>query len=326
MYFKNTEKDANKYVKNALQIKYDVDALTPEDIKALLENPNIKYPSSGYASLYRPTNTLYMYGMQLPHQYDRLKLFETMLYLISKENIYNYVDLHDCYKTSKEVEDVMKGTGCNPYDRQAQLAMWEKAASDTGKSGSTSSTNSPERFLYYGVEGYEDMLAGSAGAWESISKIKDVKDPSNSVVIHCLAGAGRTGSVLFYLLLRDYFDPSETIERLQKKHYGYASISEFIENYKSLFTNSSNSRYAADIEYMKKEVFDVSKQASASRFRQRLNRIFFHLAKDKVNTFYTYGVPTEVIVNLPTDEFANPIMNEVKWEEIQNDDVIQLFR
>lgn len=323
LYFKNTEKDANKYVKNALQIKYDVDALTPEDIKALLENPNIKYPSSGYASLYRPTNTLYMYGMQLPHQYDRLKLFETMLYLISKENIYNYVDLHDCYKTSKEVEDVMKGTGCNPYDRQAQLAMWEKAASGTGKSDST---NSPERFLYYGVEGYEDMLAGSAGAWESISKIKDVKDPSNSVVIHCLAGAGRTGSVLFYLLLRDYFDPSETIERLQKKHYGYASISEFIENYKSLFTNSSNSRYAADIEYMKKEVFDVSKQASASRFRQRLNRIFFHLAKDKVNRFYTYGVPTEVIVNLPTDEFANPIMNEVKWEEIQNEDVIQLFR
>lgn len=316
LYFKNTEKDANKYVKNALQIKYDVDALTPEDIKALIENPNIKYPSSGYASLYRPTNTLYMYGMQLPHQYDRLKLFETMLYLISKENIYNYVDLHDCYKTSKEVEDVMKGTGCNPYDRQAQLAMWEKAA--------IASCTSSERFLYYGVEGYEDMLAGSAGAWESISKIKDVKDPSNSVVIHCLAGAGRTGSVMFYLLLRDNFDPSETIERLQKKHYGYASISECIENYKSLFTNS---RYAADIEYMKKEVFDVSKQASASRFRQRLNRIFFHLAKElKVNTFYTYGVPTEVIVNLPTDEFANPIMNEVKWEEIQNEDVVQLFR
>lgn len=321
LYFKNTEKDANKYVKNALQIKYDVDALTPEDIKALIENPNIKYPSSGYASLYRPTNTLYMYGMQLPHQYDRLKLFETMLYLISKENIYNYVDLHDCYKTSKEVEDVMKGTGCNPYDRQAQLAMWEKAVSDTG------SPSSPSNFLYYGVEGYEDMLAGSAGAWESISKIKDVKDPSNSVVIHCLAGAGRTGSVMFYLLLRDNFDPSETIERLQKKHYGYASISEFIENYKSLFTNSSNSRYATDIEYMKKEVFDVSKQASASRFRQRLNRIFFHLAKElKVNTFYTYGVPTEVIVNLPTDEFANPIMHEVKWEEIQNEDVVQLFR
>jgi len=317
LYFKNTERDANKYVKNALQIKYDVDSLTPEDIKALIENPNIKYPSSGYASLYRPTNTLYMYGMQLPHQYDRLKLFETMLYLISKENIYNYVDLHDCYKTSKEVEDVMKGTGCNPYDRQAQLAMWEKAAIALEKS---------DGLLYYGVEGYEDMLAGSAGAWESISKIKDVKDPSNSVVIHCLAGAGRTGSVLFYLLLRDNFDPSETIERLQKKHYGYASISEFIENYKSLFTNSTNSRYDADIEYMKKEVFDVSKQASASRFRQRLNRIFFHLAKDKVNTFYTYGVPTEVIVNLPTDEFANPIMNEVKWDEIQNEDVIQLFR
>ena len=320
-YFKNTERDANKYVKNALQIKYDVDALTPEDIRALIENPNIKYPSSGYASLYRPTNTLYMYGMQLPHQYDRLKLFEMMLYLISKENIYNYVDLHDCYKTSKEVEDVMKGTGCNPYDRQAQLAMWEKAVIALEKSD-TSGTSS-EGFLYYGIEGYEDLLAGSPGAWESISKIKDVKDPTNSVVIHCLAGAGRTGSVLFYLLLRDYFNPSETKERLHKKHYGYASISEFIENYKSLFTNS---KYTEDIEYMKRELFDISKQASASRFRQRLNRIFFHLAKEfKVNTFYTYGVPTEVI-KLPTDEFANPLKHDVDWEKITSEDVVRLFK
>lgn len=190
---------------------------------------------------------------------------------------------------------------------------------DTSGTSGTSSDN----FLYYGIEGYEDLLAGSPGAWESISKIKDVKDPSNSVVIHCLAGAGRTGSVLFYLLLRDYFDPSETKERLQKKHYGYASISEFIENYKSLFTNS---KYTEDIEYMKRELFDISKQASASRFRQRLNRIFFHLAKEfKVNTFYTYGVPTEVI-KLPTDEFANPLKHDVDWEKITREDVVRLFK
>jgi hypothetical protein len=320
-YFKSAEKDANKYVKVALQIKYDVDDLTPDEIRALAENSVIRYPfqddgyTSGYTLLYKPVHNLYMYGMQLPHQYNRKQLLETMLYLLVKKNIYNYVDLHDCYKTSKDVYDVVQGIGCNPYDRQAQIEIWGKAVSAMYPEESNT--------LYYGIEGYEDMMAGSAGAWESISRIKDVKVPSNSVVIHCLAGAGRTGSVLLYLLLRDNFASAETIERLQQAYYGYRNISEFIEAYKSLFGT------ATDVEVMKKEVFDVSKLASATRLRQRLNRIFFHLAKEfKANTFYTFGIPTKVVVDLPDDEFSNPIERTVDWDEIDTNKgiVVELFK
>ena len=321
-YFKSAEKDANKYVKAALQIKYEVDDLTPEEIRALVADSVIRYPfqddgygyTSGYTLLYQPINTLYMYGMQLPHQYNRKQLLETMLYLISKKSIYNYVDLHDCYKTSRDIYDVVQGIGCNPYDRQGQLEMWGKAASAIYPEES--------RTLYYGIEGYEDMMAGSAGAWESIARIKDVKDPSNSVVIHCLAGAGRTGSVLFYLLLRDYFDRSITIERLQRPYYGYTTISEFIEVNRTKFGTAT-----ADVEHMKKEVFDVSKLASATRFRQRLNRIFFHLAKEfEVNTFYTFGIPTKVVVDLPMDEFSNPIKHTIDWGEIDKQGIVELFK
>ena len=320
-YFKSAEKDANKYVKVALQIKYDVDDMTPDEIRALAENSVIRYPfqddayTSGYTLLYKPVHNLYMYGMQLPHQYNRKQLLETMLYLLVKKNIYNFVDLHDCYKTSKDVDNVVQGIGCNPYDRQAELEMWGKAVSAIYPEESNT--------LYYGIEGYEDMMAGSAGAWESIARIKDVKDPSNSVVIHCLAGAGRTGSVLLYLLLRDNFASAETIERLQQAYYGYRNISEFIEAYKSLFGT------ATDVELMKKEVFDVSKLASATRLRQRLNRIFFHLAKEfKVNTFYTFGIPTKVVVDLPDDEFSNPIERTVDWDEIDTNKgiVVELFK
>jgi len=323
-YFKSAEKDANKYVKVALQIKYEVDDLTPDEIRALAENSVIRYPfqddayTSGYTLLYKPVHNLYMYGMQLPHQYNRKQLLETMLYLISKKSIYNYVDLHDCYKTSKDVYDVVKGIGCNPYDRQVQLEMWGKAVSAIYPEESNT--------LYYGIEGYEDMMAGSAGAWESIARIKDVKDPSNSVVIHCLAGAGRTGSVLLYLLLRDNFDRSITIQRLQRLYYGYTTISEFIEVNRTMFVEVGT---ATDVELMKKEVFEVSKLASASRLRQRLNRIFFHLAKEfKVNTFYTFGIPKKVVVDLPDDEFSNPIERTVNWDEIETNKgiVVELFK
>ena len=170
------------------------------------------------------------------------------------------------------------------------------------------------------------MMAGSAGAWESIARIKDVKDPSNSVVIHCLAGAGRTGSVLLYLLLRDNFDRSITIQRLQIPYYGYTTISEFIEVNRTMFVEVGT---ATDVELMKKEVFDVSKLASASRLRQRLNRIFFHLAKEfKVNTFYTFGIPKKVVVDLPDDEFSNPIERTVNWDEIETNKgiVVELFK
>jgi hypothetical protein len=86
---------------------------------------------------------------------------------------------------------------------------------------------------------------------------------------------------------------------------------------------------ATDVELMKKEVFDVRKNASASRLRQRLNRIFFHLAKEfKVNTFYTFGIPTKVVVDLPTDEFSNLIERTVDWNEIETNKgiVVELFK
>jgi hypothetical protein len=157
------------------------------------------------------------------------------------------------------------------------------------------------------------MTPGTLGAWESIARIKDVTVPSNCVVIHCLGGAGRTGSVMLYLLLRDVF-PDDTIRRLQHPHFGYASLNEFRNAMLGRFVNTSADEYTAgDIEYMKEEIFGVSKLAYASRFRQRLNRIFFFLARHfRIEQFYTYAIPTEPVAILPDDEFAVPIQRSFR--------------
>jgi hypothetical protein len=56
----------------------------------------------------------------------------------------------------------------------------------------------------------------------------------------------------------------------------------------------------------------VKSQASCSLLRQRLNRIFFFLAKEfKVSRFYTYGRPTEQVLILPDDEFSILVLRDV---------------
>jgi hypothetical protein len=223
-----------------------------------------------------------------------------MLYLLDKKKIYNFVDLHDCEGgTNKGHRLIIEGIGCNAYDRGCQSEMWSKALLALPHIAPT---------LYYGISGYKDMTPGTLGAWESIARIKDVTVPSNCVVIHCLGGAGRTGSVMLYLLLRDVF-PDDTIRRLRHPHFGYASLNEFRNVMLGRFVNTSVDEYTAgDIEYMKEEIFGVSELAYASRFRQRLNRIFFFLARHfRIEQFYTYAIPTEPVAILPDDEFAVPI-------------------
>jgi hypothetical protein len=206
--------------------------------------------------------------------------------------------------------------------------MWDKAVTFLISQNSSET----EKQLYeththfYGIREYVDMTAGSPAAWESISKIEDITKKENSVVVHCLGGAGRTGSVILYLLLRDTFPDDDIRRRLQKRHFGYNSIEEFISVCRSMLDNKEG---IEDIEYMKDEIFGVNEIAYASRFRQRLNRIFFFLAKHfEVTVFYTYGIPTGEVNELPKDEFSKHELRDIdwgKWESFDKESIIEWF-
>jgi hypothetical protein len=322
-------------VEEALKALERVEKMTPEQIDALTKNSKISYPSQLYALLYQPKKRLYIYGMQLPHQFDREKLFESMLYLLSNKKIYNFVDLHDCAGGTNRIhENIGEGIGCNPYDRKVESDMWNKAVTSliSQNSSETDENEKDKKELYekyahfYGISEYVDMTAGSPAAWESISKIKDIRHPENSVVVHCLGGAGRTGSVILYLLLRDTFPDDDIRRRLVQPHFGYESIEEFIKVCRSMLDNKDG---LEDINYMKNEIFGVSKIAYAIRFRQRLNRIFFFLAKHfEVTEFYTYGIPTNEVNELPKDEFAKHELRDIdwgKWESFDKESIVEWF-
>lgn len=273
----------------------------------LIKTSTITYPLGNKINeLYKPSNDFYMYGMQLPHQFDRMKLLKTIFYLFNHQ-IYNIVDLHNCANATNREHPLMSdGVGCNPYDRYCEPEIWE-IAKDIVKTVAPSFNTK-----YYNVIGYKDMRAGSLSAWEIISTIEDIKEPSNSIVIHCFAGAGRTGSVMLFLLLRDFPKNKKYFkQKFAIPHFGYKNINEFIKNCINFFTNKNSK-----VSFMKRELFKTSTIMYASLLRQRINRIFFFLAKAyNVKKFYTYERPTKDIVNLPDDEFSNPELHTIDWVE-----------
>ena len=298
--------DSLKNKKKVEKLKLLLEGMSQEDINNLIKRSTITYPLGNKINeLYKPDDDFYIYGMQLPHQFNRYKLLQTILYLFHNK-IYNIVDLHNCANaTNREHPRIADGIGCNPYDRNCEPEIWE-FAKDTVKAIDPTFNSK-----YYNVIGYKDMRAGSLSAWEIISTIEDIKEPLNSIVIHCYAGAGRTGSVMLFLILRDFPKINKEFfeQRFTKPHFGYSNITEFIKICIKIFTNDTS-----EVIFMKGELFKISTIMYASLFRQRINRIFFFLAKAcNVNKFYTYERPTIDIVNLPDDEFSNPVSHTIDW-------------
>ena len=390
-------------IKLKLQKELAANNVNVHNIVCEFPQEDFPYPyKDGFNTLFRPNRALRLYGMQLPHQFNRELLLKSAISLFHKK-IYNIADLQGCADAINRHNHRMNiGVGCNPYDRECEPLIWERARFLTiSQQPETKCTNIVkshkltqkeiddyqlqdeeigylDKGTYYDIK-IKDMTAGYLSSWIEISAIKDVSQPENSIVLHCLAGAGRTGSVLLYLLMRDtgnslrsdvekrkaYY--TEIKDKLAKPHFGLNNIAEVVGVLSAYFVNKSRSVKFATRELFKigsrimydetvdilrgKDVDEdiiktileqgidthmydylfsiigaekiseiderqVKSQASCSLLRQRLNRIFFFLAREfKVNTFYTYGRPTKPVLILPDDEFSYPVERVVSdWD------------
>jgi hypothetical protein len=281
---------------------------------------NISYTQGG-VRLYKINDRLHLYGMQLPPQFNRMELLESMLYLIDIEKIYSIVDLQDCSRTNINHPDLKFGVGCNPYDTHSSHNVYNSVMNAIVP-------DMPKK--YHRITNYFDMSPGCISAWEQISKIPKTTEPNNSVVVHCLMGKGRTGSVILYLFMRDNLLDATTINRLAKPHFGYHSIDEFIYTMNNIvFNDASTYTYRLSKQSASREIFKVASPKNprgisvARLFRQRFNRIVFFLAMDKgVSTFYNYAFPS-MEVRTYNDEFSEPTKIEVDWHRYDTDDVYE---
>jgi len=299
-YVLKKEEDNGKIsVVKAFHAKRKLDYATGDQIKIyrqkIYDSSNtlnsIQYVDSYiFNKLYRPNINCHVYGMQLPHQFDRVKLLGTM-YKLHKSGIYSIVDLQDCNSGINGGHSMItKGVGCNLFDRNCEIDMWALAIADVSPP--------PNNAKYYGIE-YADMSAGTLRTWNAISTIKNIMGENNKLVVHCLAGAGRTGSVILYLLMRDS-QPEESNsikEDISKLYFGCNSIPTFIETkllpYFTVVDDDvlSDNRYF--IKHMIAELFELGENKDdidrIILFRKRLNFIIVFLARHfKIKEFVTY--------------------------------------
>jgi hypothetical protein len=245
---------------------------------------------------YKPFQDLYIYGMRNPNQYDRAKLLSIMFFLLEKLKITDFIDLQDCeggtYQLSKNPY-----MNCNPYDRGIEREMFDLAAKvlHTVKDKKENKINRN----YKNIKDIVDMTAGTIVSWNQINNLP-VASSENRMIIHCYAGKGRTGTTLLFLRLRD-IDDINIVSRLNKEHLGYSNIIDLINNLSELFNSKKSSQIHEeaennlDINYwkeVKKEVFKIEQIWHVKLLRQRLNRIFYFLAKSyNVKVFYLYAIP-----------------------------------
>ena len=284
--------------------KIAVDNLTPQDIIRMRGVET--YPDSlGFSTLYKPNPNISLYGMQIPQQFDRLSLMETIKYLMETRRIFSIVDLHDCLTTNILYHDRMGSRiGCNPYDPDCEKDIHEKVANALSIGNNA---------IYYRINGYMDMSPGTPEAWHKISQIKNTSEPENSVVVHCLAGFGRTGSVILYLLIRDTYNRDDIINRLSNPHFGYRDRLDFLTHLRTLLQYSprhvKNEVLSTDTDVPGHTYTSVSR---ATLLRQRINRILFFLARECNVTNY-YGYMPNQYAYYVNDIFV-PYKFNVSWQ------------
>ena len=180
-----------------------------------------------------------------------------------------------------------------------------------------------------------DMTSGSLTAWMLFSKY-NVHIESERLILHCLAGFGRTGSILLYFLLtrftRFHASYAEPWRVYGTPWWGLGSSMAMVEQLRTIMTNyiilesDDNLTIDAkiklcDINRIQEEVLKIGKLRPSTLFISRLNYIILMLA-------YRNNIPigTNIVLYLVPTAWPIPPVIELNEDTILSNHVKFLFQ
>lgn len=243
---------------------------------------NIHYVVPSWSEFNRARQDLHIYSTQLPYQFNRFIMLQTFIKYMYVHEIKVLLNLQGCDTNTNHGNNYdylnPDGKGCNIDDMDSEGKIWELTKHIT--EATQNDTN-----IKYITAGIADFDPGSLDNWDKIfSNVGDTKSPDNKIVIHCLAGLGRTGSVVLSLLMRDFINPQWLHHNIRFQHLNYGTIQNLIYELKNLFNINTESRKIFN------ELFDTG-DVNRKILRPRINCILYSIAKYyQFNSFSLYNI------------------------------------
>ena len=298
--------------------------------------------------VYRPFDDVPIYGMRFQDRFDREDMLRDMIYLFR-----NIPDLKDCdtiFENSKiSIKQAIRE--CNPYDRYAEHEIFEIAAKMYLGNGDISEGEvkyHESGIIYLSIKNFENMKAGNLLDWYQLSNIPQ-SYLNQRIIINSSNGKRTSGAIFLFLKLRDAQKDTEGYnyigKSLVKINFGHNNIFELLKFFKDFFLNikvhtidfpiSYDDMYELlldcneEIEQVADDLFNTKFIWHVKLLRQRLNRIFYFLAKKhNITEFYLYTSPRSSKYYQPTYDdkiasekdifelFSLPTRVQINWKTI----------
>ena len=167
----------------------------------------------------------------------------------------------------------------------------------------------------------DDSNLGSLETWDAISSNKGLRWDDISGIQGIVGSNNNTvASVMLFLYLRDNYTAQATIAKLKKKHFGYSdtNFDQLVSGFKKeVFKTTATQSIGEEFFKLKDKGAMVYSISRATLLRQRLNRVFFFLARNiECNSYFYYkrsrgeGYDFANLIGMTDEDFLNGLDGE----------------
>jgi len=279
---------------------------------------------------------MYLYGtsMPIPNTY---KCLATMIFYMNVKNIKRFISLQGCGVMDENIMPYLCDTDPITQDIPGADPLWSKRIWESIKN--MTSVQSLDINIVYNNYKIRDFESGTIQVWEQLNDV-DYNNINQPVIIHCYAGYGRTGTILFFYAFKNYIMTNIDIlgSLLDEPYLGmensinmYRILKNFFTYYLSNDTNHNENGVIQDkinmfnIELIIDEVFNIHNLNQINMFISRINYILLFI------TISAYGYDKKIyLYRLITDasnivDIFIPVRLQITTDNLMDDDIHELY-